>query len=979
MWGQPAWRGLAFGAERRFQLLTLLALEGGAWVERDRAAALLWPTHGMAEARRNLRKVVFDAQALPAMQGFEAQPQALRWVVDSDWSLLPGAAADTTAALRRGPPLQGLDDARNAAWSQWLAEQRARLDQAWLLRAHSHLTAATEPASRAALARQILQADALDEAAMAALLQAERAQGRTAQAQAEYRRYAALLAQELGVEPSRALRDLLSAAPAVAAATPAATGAAPEGGFIGRRTELAELRALLANPECRLLTVLGPGGIGKSSFVRQALPRIAPLFGAGAAWVPLHDAASAAELQARVAQTLGARLGDGADPLADLLRGWLGAGEGTSRGLLVLDNTEHLAGLAPRLQALLEALPGLVLLLTSRTRLPLTGEWLLPLQGLAVPDEDSRDLEAASAFDAVRLFEQRAQVARRSFTLGAHLPAVLSVCGALGGMPLAIELAASWVRLLPPETIAEDIGAGASQALDILQRDPGAAGEPLRAEHRSLRAVLQGSWRLLGAPEQRALAGLAIFAGGFTRAAAQAVVGCPLPLLSSLADASLLAVDATSGRFSMHPVVQQFARERLAEDAPRRAGLAERHAAHFAQQLAAWAPLVRTQPQQLVRQMAAEEANARLAWQHALDAAQATRLLQMLPAWRALFETSGRLDEGLQMLRAPLVLPEADGDTTRLLAHVRHVLCTLLYRRGQAAEALAFAEAGIASALRCGERVPLKGCLNNAALVLWLLGRADGALQHASRMLSECEADGDRYGIQIALGTRAIATKALGRFDEALADNQRALAIAQELGDPANIGTRLNNIGNLHRAQARWHEARASFEAGLRHGEQHGLASHVSFCLLNLGLVEFELGETERAHARLAGVLERQAQVPQQQVALNAELGLARIHIRRGERRELRQRLRRVETAARSAALLPMRLQALQVWAEALWHEGRPAEALPLMHWLAQHPGLDAADRMASRRQLEAAGGDPGAGWALDLEATVALMLSDAG
>ncbi len=979
LWGTPELAGEPpqhFAAERRFQLLVVLALAGGAWVERDRIAALLWPDADMADARRNLRKVLFKAQAVPGVQGLEATPQALRWPVATDLAAFEATRrADPEAALawRRGPPLQGLDDARNSGWSAWLASERARLDEAWLAVARARLGAGERPEQRADAARRLLAVDALDESAVAALMQAAIAAGRPGDAAAEYRRYAVALAQELGTEPSRALRELMQAAQGAGPGEAAAAAREPVDPFIGRRLELSTLEALLDDPGCRLLTVLGPGGIGKSSLARQALPRLAGRFPAGSAWVPLHDAQSAAELTPLAAQALGQSLGDGPDPLADLLRGWLTPG----RGLLVLDNAEHLPDLPPRLQALLAALPALVLVVTSRSRLALAEERVLPLAGLAVPDDDSRDLEAAASFDAVRLFKQRAGAARRGFALAAHLPAVLAICDTLGGMPLALELAASWVRLLPPETIAEDLQREATSSLDLLERDPAAPGAPARAEHASLRAVLQGSWRLLVAREQQALAALAVFEGGFTRAAAQAVAGCPLPLLSALVDASLLAADAETGRFSMHPVVQRFARERLAEDPPRRADGAGRHAAHFAELLGTWAPLVRSDPQQLARQFAAEEANARVAWHHALDAAQTVRLRQMLPAWRALYEINGRFDEGIATLRELLQLPETDLDATRLLTHARQVLCALLYQRGHAAEALRFAEAGIESALRCGERRSLVGCRNTAALSLYLLGRAEEALPHARRMLADVEADGDRYGMVVALSTAAIALSKLGRFEDALADLNRALPIALELGHGAQIGHLYNIIGNHHRALAQWPEARANLENGLRVSEQHGMTAGVLFCSVNLALAEIELGELDTAGRRLAALMERLEQTPQQQVSFDAEVGLARIDIRRGRRHEVRERARRIEAMAVAASQPPRRLQAVQLWGEALLHEGRHAEAGALLHWLAESPTLDRGEQGAIRRQLDAARLGPPTPWPHDLETTVALMRAD--
>ena len=206
------------------------------------------------------------------------------------------------------------------------------------------------------------------------------------------------------------------------------------------------------------------------------------------------------------------------------------------------------------LDRLLAGPSGLCLLVTSRARMQVGGEWLQVLSGLAVPDEQSHDLEAAASFDAVRLFDLRARAAQRGFELGRHLPAVIRILDAVAGMPLAIELAAGWVRLLPPEEIARDL----QDSIDVLQHDPGAAAQPARPEHHSVRAVLERSWALLVPREREALGALSVFEGGFTRAAAQAVAGSALPLLASLADKSLLTTDA-SGRCTSEPIACESA------------------------------------------------------------------------------------------------------------------------------------------------------------------------------------------------------------------------------------------------------------------------------------------------------------------------------------------------------------------------------------------------------------------------------------
>ena len=265
-----------FVPERRFQLLAVLAMRAGQWMTRDELAALLWPERGNADARRNLRHVIFKARGLPGAEGIEATEHALRWDVATDLRVFEAALVDgnwlEAIDWRRGSVLEGIDDPANTALAEWLAAERARIDALWRHAAHDALAVCSTPQHRIDIAQRLLGLDPLDETALAAVLQAELALGRKATAQQRYREYAHRLADELGVEPSHRLRDLLGGQNASPVAVGAAgTDAADDTGFVGRRVELAELARLLAQPGCRLVTIVGPGGIGKSRLAAHAL------------------------------------------------------------------------------------------------------------------------------------------------------------------------------------------------------------------------------------------------------------------------------------------------------------------------------------------------------------------------------------------------------------------------------------------------------------------------------------------------------------------------------------------------------------------------------------------------------------------------------------------------------------------------------------------------------------------------------------
>jgi DNA-binding SARP family transcriptional activator len=368
---------IALHAERRDQLLAYLAC-CDRWATRDELATLFWPERTQAAARSNLRYVVLQARRA-AVEGFDERAGALRWSIDSDLRDFERAIAarDWQAALdvHAGPLLDGFERHAPSGFADWLTFERARVAALWQQALGKRLEqlAGDAPAC-AALAARALETDSLNEDALKAYLHSQLALGDAAQARRAWRAYVERLATTTGLEPSAELRAC--AAPLQQAPVP--TGlprpplAAAAPACIGRRLELAQLRELLAAPDCRLLTIVGTGGVGKSTLARAVLPSLD-----AATWVALEDLASIDEVAPRLAARLDLALSAG-DPALPQVTRLIGA----EQRLLVLDNAEHLAGIERIAAALLHDCAALNVLVTSRRRLGVAGEWLLPLDGL---------------------------------------------------------------------------------------------------------------------------------------------------------------------------------------------------------------------------------------------------------------------------------------------------------------------------------------------------------------------------------------------------------------------------------------------------------------------------------------------------------------------------------------------------------------------------------------------------------------------
>jgi predicted ATPase len=323
---------------------------------------------------------------------------------------------------------------------------------------------------------------------------------------------------------------------------PTATGASQNpahNSLIGRAKEFDGIQQLLAQPDCRLVTLIGPGGIGKTRLALKLAAANHDRFSRGSVIVYLQPLRSSEFFVPAVADALGFSL-SGQEPPLDQLGQYLSGRE----TLIVLDNFEHLLNAADLLSSLLPITPNVKYLVTSREALNLQEEWLYPINGLSFPDDEdgvgSVD-QVEHHYDAVKLFAERAQRVYAEFSLDKEAEAVNRICRMVGGMPLALELAAAWRKTLSCKEIADEIQA----SLDFLTTRLRNISE----RHHSIQTVFDQTWQRLNKREQAVFKRLSVFRGGFQRDAVADVTGASLVILSTLVDKSLLRLDV-DGRYS---------------------------------------------------------------------------------------------------------------------------------------------------------------------------------------------------------------------------------------------------------------------------------------------------------------------------------------------------------------------------------------------------------------------------------------------
>ncbi|GIW37452.1 MAG: transcriptional activator [Meiothermus sp.] len=787
--------------ERPLWLLSYLGAQED-WVSREELLELFWPEVEPASARNNLRQLLHRVRQMEGIEGLEASAGGVRWLAELDVRLFRQALARGQWAraveLYGGPFLEGVKVYGLPGFEDWLEAERADLETAW---GNVLLSwAAESQPSQELLGRleRLLERDPFNERALQAFLQHAAALGESGRAREIYTAFVRRLAGEMGLEPDPSTRRLLeeldrSALPPQTPAHPVLHNLPTRlTTFIGREEELGLVNRRLEAGE-RLITLAGPGGMGKTRLALSVAESQLGAFADGVWFVALAPLARSALIIPAIAEALGLNLTRAADPKARLLEHLRGR-----EMLLVLDNFEHLVDGAALVVELLNEAPQLRMLVTSRERLRLQAEWVLALQGLGYPP--GYGLEAVQRSSAVRLFVERANRVWPQFALTPQVaPAVLRICQLVQGMPLGLELAAAWVSAFTPQDIADEL----ERSLGFLE----SPGLDLPERHHSLRAVFEHSWQRLTPEQQQALVRLTVFRGGFDRQAALKVAGVGPAALLALADKSLLR-RTPSGRFELHEVIRQQAQER-AEAGGVLAAIRQAHAEHYLA-LAEEAGNYLRGPEEArwLERLALEHDNLRTALEWALSRRDTPLALRLATAIHHFWYVRGHHREGRVWLERALGLP-LEGIPPRLHAKALNALAERAKDQGDYAQALR---------------------VQQEALDLW----------------QRLEDSGEVAGALHSLGT---IVREQGNFDQALAYFEESLHLRREIGDRNGIATTLNDIGVVYGYRGQLEASRPYFEESLARKREIGDRRGIAYALGNLGQVLSELGESARARA----------------------------------------------------------------------------------------------------------------------------------
>lgn len=601
--------------------------------------------------------------------------------------------------------------------------------------------------------------------------------------------------------------------------------------LIGREAELGALVRLVDDPQCRLLTLIGPGGIGKTRLALEAACTVWDHFAHGVYFVPLEATASAEFMAPAIARAIGLNFAGSAEPrqqLINVLR--------HREALLFLDNMEHLMDGVDLLAEILEQAPGVTLLATSRERLQLRGEWGFDVQGLPAPAEGQ--VQGIENYSAVQLFLQRARRTGMDYEPSEEDKRhIVRICRLVEGMPLALEFAAAWAPVLSCREIADEIARG----LDILATSLRDVPE----RQRSMRAVFDHSWNLLSADEQRVLRQLSVFSGGFRREAARMVADADLILLSSLLAKSFLR-HTSRGRFMIHELVRQYAAGRLARNPEEERTTRDRHAVYYMDFVSGLERELKSARQhEALIHMDDEAGNVRRAWRRAVQLGDATTIRKPIRALWYFYDIRGWFQEAQSAFcwaadtLEQRVASEADPepDVAILHAYIRAQQAWFGLRIGRFEEGEQLLEVSLAVLRAAGAYVRLVDALQHAGALQRLMGNYVRSRDLFQEMYRHAVETGDPWNATIAEGNIGLAAQAVGDNEEAYGYMASTVTSFRALGDPRMLAVALHFLGGISCSMRSYDEANAYLRESLALSRSVGDRWVESMTLRELGNV----------------------------------------------------------------------------------------------------------------------------------------------
>jgi DNA-binding SARP family transcriptional activator/predicted ATPase len=732
--------------------------------------------------------------------------------------------------------------------------------------------------------------------------------------------------------------------------------------FVGRKQEIAALDALLADPKIRLVTIVGPGGMGKTrlalavaeSMIDRRTSENAYLFPDGVFFVSFVSLTKPEQIIPAIAKALNVpiEVGQSTETLErasqtttsqkEKLIGYLYS----KRILLILDNLEHLMAGAEIVSELIAAAPTLQILVTSRERLHIREEQVYPIQGLAFPEwEVPGDL---SGYTAIELFLQSARRLQPDFQIDSDDMLYLArICRLVGGMPLGLELAASWVDMLSVKEIAAEIQASVDFLESNLRNVPD--------RHRSIRAVFDSSWKRLTDTEKLIFARLSIFRGSFTRPAAESIAQASLRTLADLVSQSLLQYEQESGRYQIHELLRQYGAEQLMADKENEYETSHRHSAFYCAEVEECVDLLMSgQTKHAIDRLESDDANIRTAWDWAVTHAELDHVYLAINGICAYYDWGWRGNEALTICQVALdmLLKHGYGNENDPLPvkrlHVRILYwlgyfniylklptaeqyldqsqaildqlmdsgidaseerCMIYFYQGwlnYEVGDLKTSKARFEAALGLSKIIGLQWMVLRSLMLLGDVARTSGAPSEAKiwygHCLAESKAQGNRWGEIRSLSALGWAARSLMAYQEAQSYYEESLKLAKTSDNPWEIAYVLESLGFLYLFLGQFTQSIELFLQSVEISKELGMPYRTLSSRVHIGIANWLSGDFEKAETLIRESLSISQEL-EPAVSIFPTICLTEILALEGRYREAQVQIRQLETLTRDLFL----------------------------------------------------------------------------
>lgn len=941
-------------------LLAFLLINRSTRQRRERLAGLLWPELEETQARKVLRHELWRLRKTIGHQFFLVDRVSIGFNPESNYELDLSILEDQSIWLRAPE-----DIVRNI--SGYAGELLPGFYDAWVVLERNRLKAVFEHQMQILLDRLQEEHRWLDtvrcgecwiargevpEPAYRSLMVAHYGRGDISQVTETYLRCVQALRDDLGVDPSAETRRLyeriLSEDVSILSLIHKPRHNLPQQltSFIGREEERTRILERLTDPSCRLITLTGSGGIGKTRLALQVAQDMLPDFAHGVFFIPCEHINSDDLLIFNIADSLGFFFSEGDDPLKQLTNY-----SREKEMLLLVDNMEHILDSASTLVKILEAAPKVKILTTSRERLNLHGETIFHIRGMSFPDQ--MEVQETEQFNAIELFLDRARSGYPDFTpTKSDLLSIVQICQLVEGVPLALELSSAWVPVLTCDEIAREIEAN----IDFLRKSP----RDFPERQRSLRASFNHSWKLLSDHERDVFRKLAVFRGGFRKDAAESVAEAPLSMLSDLVDKSLLRRGGTD-RFEIHPLVRLFDEERLIEKQGEWRMIREAHAKYFADFIWNLATYLRGADQEFaLDKVGSEIDNVRESLRWIIDNYAIAELGKMVDVLRVFYDIRGWYQEGEQVFsnivegfeEVITSLDELEKDMALVYGKALNGLTWLLHRLYCPDKAQRVAKRSLAVARKFG----FKDVEGDALDTLAIIALRQGNYRRARRLLQECleiwRELGNTWWQAADLLCLSRVAKISGQIQEAKDHCVEALALFKESGNRWGISSAESTRGAIAVELREFEDAKRYYQESLSISDEIGFQGGTARANFGLGQVAFHLGEYDQAQENL-----------QKSLAMYIDLGkrveipfvlsmLGKIHLTQGDTQKAGEILKEALEISVEIETPPATLNALVATAELLVKLEKEKDAIHTLGFVSSHPAAEKIDQESAEELI---------------------------